>query len=188
MVYGFVKQSGGHIKVYSEEGHGTTFKIYLPRAGELRMESIEALQGSSIDGGAETILVVEDDPMVLTSVTAQLVSLGYNVLSAANATEALAMADSGTTFDLLFTDVIMPGQMNGRQLAEAMAQRRTDLKVLFTSGYTESAVIHHGRLDPGVLLLTKPYRKQDLARMLRTALEGEIWSTRPNEHLKSKSG
>jgi PAS domain S-box-containing protein len=188
MVYGFVKQSGGHIKVYSEEGHGTTFKIYLPRAGEMPKESVDASRVSSIDGGAETILVVEDDPMVLTSVTAQLVSLGYNVLSAANATEALAMADNGTAFDLLFTDVIMPGPMNGRQLAEAMAQRRTDLKVLFTSGYTESAVIHHGRLDPGVLLLTKPYRKQDLARMLRRALEGEIWPGQPNEQLKSQLG
>src|SRR5207253_2952421 len=91
-------------------------------------------------------------------------------LSAANAAEALAIADGGAAFDLLFTDMIMPGQMNGRQLADEMAKRRSPLRVLFTSGYTEDAVIHHGRLDPGVLLLPKPYRKADLARMLRQAL------------------
>ena len=106
-----------------------------------------------------------------TSVTAQIQSLGYQTLSAANAAEALAIADRGAQFDLLFTDVIMPGKMNGRQLAEEMAKRRSPLKVLFTSGYTENAIIHHGRLDPGVLLLAKPYRKSELARMIRSALD-----------------
>jgi PAS domain S-box-containing protein len=172
MVYGFIKQSGGHIKVYSEEGHGTTFKIYLPRAGA-EPELIPTVSPSSgIEGGSETILVVEDDALVRTSVIAQIKGLGYHTLAAANAAEALAFADSGAPFDLLFTDVIMPGKLNGRQLADEMAKRRSPLKVLFTSGYTENAIIHHGRLDPGVLLLAKPYRKSDLARMIRKALDG----------------
>jgi CheY-like chemotaxis protein len=172
MVYGFAKQSGGHIKVYSEEGHGTTFKIYLPQAGAKGELIVEPPFDSQIDGGHETVLIVEDDALVRASVTAQIQSLGYQTLSAANAAEALAIADDGTQFDLLFTDVIMPGKMNGRQLAEEMVRRRSPLKVLFTSGYTEDAVIHHGRLDPGVLLLAKPYRKLELARMLRRALDG----------------
>ena len=117
--------------------------------------------------------MVEDDALVANYVSAQLRSLGYAVLPAANATDALAMVDGGEHFDLLFTDVIMPGSMNGRQLADEVARRRPGTKVLFTSGYTENAILHHGRLDPGVLLLAKPYRKTDLARILRTALERE---------------
>src|SRR5665213_2624795 len=173
MVYGFVKQSGGHIKVYSEVGHGTTFKLYLPRAGVQPDQIAETLREPRLEGGNETILIVEDDPLVRASVIAQLQGLGYKTLSAANAAEALALAtaNGGAEFDLLFTDVIMPGKMNGRQLADEFAKLRSPLKVLFTSGYTENAIIHHGRLDPGVLLLTKPYRKQDLARMIRQALE-----------------
>jgi CheY-like chemotaxis protein len=127
----------------------------------------------AIEGGSETIMIVEDDPLVLNSVTVQIQALGYTILSATNATEAIALVDRGTEFDLLFTDVVMPGPMNGRELAEAIGKRRPGLKVLFTSGYTQSAVIHHGRLLAGVLLLTKPYRKQDLARMLRRAIEGK---------------
>ncbi len=171
MVYGFVKQSGGHIKVYSEMGHGTTFKIYLPRAGAQPEQIEEALREPQIEGGTETILIVEDEVLVRGSVIAQLQSLGYKTVAAANGAEALAIADSGAAFDLLFTDVIMPGQMNGRQLAEEMAKRRSPLKVLFTSGYTENAIIHHGRLDAGVFLLAKPYRKLELARMIRRALD-----------------
>jgi CheY-like chemotaxis protein len=174
MVYGFVKQSGGHVKLYSEEGLGTTFKLYLPRAelpsGQFAGDS--PLQ--EIEGGNETILVVEDDPLVRAYVGAQLQGLGYKTLSAANGAEALAIVDSGAAFDLLFTDVIMPGRLNGRQLAAEIASRYPSLKVLFTSGYTENAIIHHGRLDSGVLLLAKPYRKQDLARMLRVALTSAV--------------
>jgi len=169
MVYGFVKQSNGHIKIYSEEGHGTTIKIYLPRAGELT-DAAAAQPTLAIEGGTETILVVEDDPLVRNYVAAQLTGLGYTALSAANAAEALARIDDGEAFDLLFTDVIMPGSMNGRQLADEAVRRRPGIGVLFTSGYTENAIVHHGRLDPGVLLLAKPYRKSDLARMVRTAL------------------
>jgi CheY-like chemotaxis protein len=170
MVYGFVKQSGGHIKLYSEVGHGTTFRLYLPQA-ELTLDDGEVTpMMSEIEGGHETVLVVEDDPLVRAYVNTQLQSLGYKTLSAGNGVEALAIADSGAAFDLLFTDVIMPGRLNGRQLAGEIALRHPSLKVLFTSGYTENAVVHHGRLDSGVLLLAKPYRKVDLARMLRVAL------------------
>jgi CheY-like chemotaxis protein len=170
MVYGFVKQSGGHIKVYSEVGHGTTFKLYLPQAEPALDRSAAAPLGPAVEGGNETILIVEDDPLVRAYVNTQLQSLGYKTLSAGNGVEALAIADSGAAFDLLFTDVIMPGRFNGRQLASEIALRYPSLKVLFTSGYTENAVVHHGRLDSGVLLLAKPYRKADLARMLRVAL------------------
>jgi PAS domain S-box-containing protein len=170
MVYGFVKQSGGHIKIYSEEGHGTTIKIYLPRASGQALLVTDGAQ-ARVGGGHESILVVEDDAMVRNYVVAQLGSLGYRTLTAKDATEALAIVDSPTELDLLFTDVIMPGAMNGRQLADEAVKRRPPLKVLFTSGYTENAIVHHGRLDPGVLLLAKPYRKSDLARMVRKAFE-----------------
>jgi CheY-like chemotaxis protein len=170
MVYGFVKQSNGHIKIYSEEGHGTTIKIYLPRAGG-QAEAASEHVATALEGGTETILVVEDDPLVRNYVATQLNGLGYTTLTAANATEALEYIDGVKNFDLLFTDVIMPGSINGRQLADEAVRRRPSLKVLFTSGYTENAIVHHGRLDPGVLLLAKPYRKSDLARMVRIALE-----------------
>ena len=169
MVYGFVKQSNGHIKIYSEEGHGTTIKIYLPRAGE-QADAVAAQTAVALEVGTETILVVEDDPLVRTYVATQLGSLGYTTLTAANADEALQHLDRGTSFDLLFTDVIMPGSINGRQLADEARRLRPSLRVLYTSGYTENAIVHHGRLDPGVLLLAKPYRKADLARMVRVAL------------------
>jgi PAS domain S-box-containing protein len=170
MVYGFVKQSAGHIAIYSEEGHGTTIKMYLPPAmGAL--PAAEPARVAAVEGGHETILVVEDDALVRNYVLTQLHSLGYVTLDAANANEALLLARNGHAFDLLFTDVIMPG-MNGRQLADAMAKVRPGVKVLYTSGYTENAIIHHGRLDEGVLLLAKPYRKSDMAIMIRKALAG----------------
>jgi CheY-like chemotaxis protein len=173
MVYGFVKQSGGHIKAYSEEGHGTTIRMYLPQAGAVPVESEEVGMAPALESGSETILVVEDDTMVRTSVITQLDSLGYDTIAASNAEEALAAVDGGAAFDLLFTDVILTKSMNGRQLAIEIEHRRPGTKVLFTSGYTENAIIHHGRLDPGVLLLAKPYRKAELARMLRIALGRE---------------
>jgi len=168
MVYGFVKQSAGHIMIYSEEGHGTTIKMYLPPATGT-LPTVEPTLAPMLEGGHETILVVEDDKLVRNYVLAQLHSLGYVTLDAANATEALAIVHTGHSFDLLFTDVIMPG-MNGRQLANEILKVRPALRVLFTSGYTENAIIHHGRLDEGVLLLAKPYRKSDMAIMIRKAL------------------
>jgi CheY-like chemotaxis protein len=168
MVYGFVKQSGGHIKVYSEEGQGTTIKIYLPPARETD-QALGITPVASIEGGQETILIVEDDALVRNFVTSQLNSLGYTTLVASNAAEALALIEQGAALDLLFTDVVMPGAMNGRQLAEEVVKRRPSVKVLFTSGYTENAIFHHGRLDPDIILLPKPYRKSDLARVVRVA-------------------
>ena len=171
MVFGFVKQSGGHIKIYSEEGHGTTVKIYLPRATGLEQTAAEAaIATAQVEGGSETVLVVEDDAMVRQYVITQVESLGYTTFEAANAAEALKLIDGNPTIDLLFTDVIMPGTMNGRLLADEALRRRPALKTLYTSGYTENAIVHHGRLDSGVLLLAKPYRKSELARMLRMAL------------------
>lgn len=170
MVFGFVKQSGGHVKIYSEEGHGTSVKIYLPRATGLQQTAAEALVSGNIEGGNETILVVEDDALVRRYVMTQIESLGYTTLEAANASDALRIIDDGPAIDLLFTDVIMPGIMNGRQLVDEALKRRPDLKTLYTSGYTENAIVHHGRLDSGVLLLAKPYRKSELARMIRLAL------------------
>jgi len=170
MVFGFIKQSGGHVKIYSEEGHGTSIKMYLPRATGLSQTATEVQMSAKVEGGNEAVLVVEDDAMVRRYVITQIESLGYTTFEAANAAEALNVIDTAATVDLLFTDVIMPGIMNGRQLVDVARQRRPALKVLYTSGYTENAIVHHGRLDSGVLLLAKPYRKSELARMLRMAL------------------
>ena len=170
MVYGFVKQSNGHIRIYSEEGHGTTVKLYLPQAAGVA-DALPAEAGiSEIERGDESILIVEDDALVREYVVAQISRLGYDTLAASNGAEALAIINGPERIDLLFTDVIMPGSMNGRQLAIEAQKRRPGLKVLFTSGYTENAIVHHGRLDAGVLLLPKPYVSSDLARLIRTAL------------------
>ncbi|WP_108519408.1 ATP-binding protein [Bradyrhizobium algeriense] len=170
MVYGFVKQSNGHIKIYSEEGHGTTVKLYLPAAAGVP-DALAAEAGiSGGEHGDESILIVEDDPLVREYVVTQISRFGYHTMAAGNAAEALAIIDGPERFDLLFTDVIIPGGLNGRQLATEALKRRPELKVLYTSGYTENAIVHHGRLDAGVLLLPKPYLSSDLARMIRTAL------------------
>ncbi len=169
MVYGFVKQSNGHIKIYSEEGHGTTVRIYLPLVTGVA-PTAEPKSEPDIVGGDETILVVEDDDLVRAFVVGQIRSLGYTTLAAVNAREAMAVIDGPEKVDLLFTDMIMPGSMNGRQLADAALRQRASLKVLFTSGYSNETIIHHGHLDAGVLLLAKPYRKSDLAQMIRAAL------------------
>ena len=170
MVYGFVKQSGGHAKIYSEPGEGTTVKLYFPRANA----SGEMIPGSAMEpmiaGGSEHILVVEDDDLVRDHVIALLKGLGYEVTSASSGAEALQILSDTHSIDLLFTDVIMTG-INGRQLADKAQQLRPGLKTLFTSGYTENAIVHHGRLDPGVQLLSKPYRRQELAIKLRKLLD-----------------
>jgi PAS domain S-box-containing protein len=171
MVYGFVRQSGGHIKIYSEPGHGTTIRLYLPPArGQTETAATVAAPPAR---GSETILVVEDDALVRNFVATQLQGLGYQTVAAADGPATLAMIDNGQTFDLLFTDVILPGGMTGKQLADEVAKRRPGLKVLYTSGYTDNAIVHQGRLDSGVLLLTKPYRKSQLADMIRRALKGD---------------
>jgi signal transduction histidine kinase/CheY-like chemotaxis protein len=170
MVYGFVKQSDGHIKIYSEPGHGTTVKLYVPQAAGVPEALAPDTGISACDHGDETILIVEDDALVREYVVTHVSRFGYRTLSAGNAPEALAIIDGSERIDLLFTDVIIPGGMNGRQLAIEALKRRPELRVLYTSGYTENAIVHHGRLDAGVLLLPKPYLSSDLARMLRVAL------------------
>ena len=173
MVYGFVKQSGGHAKIYSEPGSGTSVKLYFPRAHA----TAEALENGNVDAraprGNELLLVVEDDVLVGAHLLAQLAELGYRTLSASNGVEALALLRAHPEIDLLFTDIVMPGGMNGRQLADAAwaLQLQPQLKVLFTSGYTENAIVHQGRLDPGLHLLSKPYRRLELARKLRQVLD-----------------
>jgi PAS domain S-box-containing protein len=170
MVFGFAKQSRGSVDVRSEEGNGTTFRIYLPKA------DISALQPPLQDdppaqGGSETILCVEDDRKIRDYVTMQLAHLGYKVIVAGNADEALAIVRQGAAFDLLFTDIVMPGTMNGRQLAETLMDGRPALRVLFTSGYSDGALPSQGRAGQGIPLLTKPYRRAELARMLRRCLD-----------------
>jgi signal transduction histidine kinase/DNA-binding NarL/FixJ family response regulator len=174
MVYGFVKQSGGHIMIYSKEGRGTTVRIYLPQATGIAQPSRKVMTAPGVERGRETILIVEDDQMVRPLVVRQIESLGYVALTAANAEEALIVIDGGQEIDLLFTDLIMPGGMNGRLLADEALRRRPSLKILFTSGHSEDEVSHDGRLDEGVLLLAKPYRKSELAGMIRSVLATDM--------------
>ncbi len=176
MIYGFAKQSGGHVRIYSELGHGTTVRLYLPRLVGAAAEEAAAVVLRTQPGSGETILVVEDDPSVRKLVVQQLNGLGYQVIEAANGKEALAIIETDARIDLLFTDVVMPGGLNGRQLAEDAQNRRPGLKTLFTSGYAEGSMPHRGALDPasldpGIRLLSKPYRKQVLAQKIREALE-----------------
>ncbi|MDA9478531.1 ATPase [Bradyrhizobium sp. CCBAU 65884] len=173
MVYGFAKQTGGTVAVESEEGRGTVMRLFLPRSkGEApaRTAPVQALDTAR---GHETILVVEDDPLVQGYVIARLGSLGYRTLVAGDGASALALVDQGAKFDLLFTDIIMPGGMNGRELADAVRLRRPGARVLYTSGYTDDAIVHGGHLDPGVALLRKPYRKSELSQKIREVLAGE---------------
>lgn len=173
MVFGFVKQSGGGIKVESAEGSGTTFTIYLPKA-ETSVLRPTGYDERKIVGGTETILCVEDDRDVRHYVTVQLESLGYKVIPATNASDALAIAAKGTPFDLLFTDIVMAGALNGRELADEMVAARPSLRVLFTSGYAHDAPHGPGHATMGAPLLTKPYRKAELARMLRRSLDTAV--------------
>jgi len=169
MVYGFVKQSGGHVKIYSEQGHGTTVKIYLPRSTQSE-DRIVAIEEEGVRGGDETVLVVEDDDAVRDTVVSMLGDLGYRVLKARDAQSALSIVESGIAVDLLFTDVVMPGPLRSPELARKAAERQPGIGVLFTSGYTENAIVHGGRLDEGVELLSKPYTRDQLARRVRHVL------------------
>jgi PAS domain S-box-containing protein len=169
MVYGFVKQSGGHVKIYSELGHGTSVKVYLPRAFQAEAPLTEPLEGP-VEGGTETVLVVEDDAEVRATVVEMLGELGYRILKAVDAQSALAIIQSGLQVDLLLTDVVMPGPLRSPDMAREARALQPDMEVLFTSGYSENAIVHGGRLDPGVNLLSKPYRREDLARKVRGLL------------------
>ncbi|MGB7699436.1 MAG: CHASE3 domain-containing protein [Methylovirgula sp.] len=170
-VYGFVKQSHGHIKIYSEAGNGTAVKIYLPRLiGETKQVKHAALPQVRSGTRDEVILVVEDDPLMRQMSADALRDLGYTVLDSGSATEALAIIDASPEIRLLFTDVVMP-DVNGKKLADEALRRRPDLKVLFTTGYTRNAVVHGGVLDPGVNFLSKPFGLEQLASKVRTILD-----------------
>jgi signal transduction histidine kinase/DNA-binding response OmpR family regulator/CHASE3 domain sensor protein len=165
-VYGFVKQSGGHVKIYSELGEGTTVKLYLPRTRRER-DAPDPTGSPSVERGNERILVVEDDDGVRAAVVDMLTDLGYSVLRAENAQEALKLLEGGAKADLLFTDVVMPGPVQTRELARRAQEICPGLLLLYTSGYTQNAIVHNGRLDEDALLLSKPYRRDELARKLR---------------------
>jgi signal transduction histidine kinase/DNA-binding response OmpR family regulator len=172
MVYGFVKQSGGHVKIYSEPGVGTTVKVYLPRlmSGE-EAQNEPAQHGIDRAVREHTILLVEDDDDVRAYTVEILRELGYRVLEAHDGPSALRLMErQDTVIDLLFTDVVMPG-MSGRELAEAAREHRSDLKVLYTSGYTRNAIMHGGRLDSGVEMIAKPFTYQGLAEKIREVLD-----------------
>jgi PAS domain S-box-containing protein len=172
MVYGFVKQSGGHVKIYSEAGLGTTVKLYLPRS--LKAEDpVAPSQDVTVMGGSETILVAEDDPELCDTVVEMLKNLGYRVLKVHDAAGALTIIESGIRIDLLFTDVVMPGPLKSTELARQARARQPEIAVLFTSGYTQNAIVHGGRLDPGVELLAKPYTREALARKVRHVLANQ---------------
>jgi CheY-like chemotaxis protein len=171
-VYGFVRQSGGYVRIYSEPGQGTTVKLYLPRAlAEEAAEPTPSGEAQPSLHGDERILVLEDHHDLRAYSVSILRELGYEVLEAADGAEALALLNADPGVDLLFTDVVLPGGLNGRQVADEAVRRRPGLKVLFTTGYTRNAIVHNGTLDPGVHLISKPFAFADLAAKVRTVLD-----------------
>jgi len=179
MVYGFVKQSGGHIKIFSEPGEGTSVKLYFPRLADSSdlpaWQPMEMEETQGIDTGdlGDTILLVEDDEEVNRFATEVLREEGYNVIATHDARSALRLLDANPGIKLLFTDVILPGGMNGRQLSDEALRRRPDLKVLYATGYTRNAIIHQGRLDADVELLSKPFTHDLLTRKVRQILDAD---------------
>ena len=171
-VYGFIRQSAGHVKIYSEAGEGTTVKIYLPRhIGDHGAARPDDTEGEAVRAiGIETILVVEDDDALRAYTTEILRELGYFVVEAASGAAALESLAKHRV-DLLFTDVVMPGGVNGRRLSDEALRRWPGLKVLFTTGYTRNAIVHHGPLDPGIHLIGKPFSFQQLAARVRSRLD-----------------
>lgn len=169
-VFGFVKQSGGHIKIYTEAGQGTTIKMYLPRHYGEKPDVVAKDAEAPQHRGSETILLTEDDPRVRAITADSLRELGYSVIEAGHANEALAKARDGASFDMLLTDIVMP-DINGRKLADAMRGIRPNVRVLFMTGFTKNAVVHNGVLDPGVHFLAKPFTLDELSRKLREILD-----------------
>ena len=169
-VFGFIKQSGGHVKLYSEVGQGTTVKLYIPKASGDNVRVLDpAADEQAPDGSDETVLVVEDDKDVRAAAAAMICELGYSVITADGPEQALNVLEERPV-NLVFTDVVMPGPITSRELADRARTLQPAVKVLFTSGYTQNAVVHGGRLDDGVELISKPYRRQQLARRLRRLL------------------
>ena len=174
MVYGFMKQSDGHVTLYSEVGQGTTIRLYLPRSDEAPNDVSVAPQAAPGRGNGETILVVEDDDAVRVTVVDTLTDLGYRVLRAADGQSALTIVRSGVPIDLLFTDVIMPGPIASTELVRQAHLLLPGLRVLFTSGFTRDAIVHRDRLQAGVNLISKPYAREELARKLRQLLDDDV--------------
>ncbi len=184
-VYGFMRQTGGHVAIYSEPGHGSTIKLYFPRlkraVPEMPDEARPAMETPTLIPGVldrapepgMTVLAVEDDPMVRAFTVAALEEADYRVLQAAEGPEALTLLDAHPETALLFTDVVLSGPLDGRQLADEALRRQPRLKVLFTTGYTRNAIIHHGRLDEGVNLIGKPFTAASLGRKARAVLLAE---------------
>jgi CheY-like chemotaxis protein len=170
MAYGFVKQSGGQIDIDSILGQGTTVRVLLPRTCESAVEKKTVLVGSAT-GGSEVVLIVDDEPEIQNNVGSILTGLGYQVLTAGGTDEARKLLVEKKTIDLLFTDVIMPGAMTSAQLAALAREYHPTTRVLFTSGYSDDAVIHDGRVDDDVTLLSKPYVRDELAQAIRMALD-----------------
>jgi CheY-like chemotaxis protein len=174
-VYGFVRQSNGHVRIYSELGEGTTIKIYLPRliGSDEEPAEIPTKSPTMVRGTGETILVVEDEPDLRTYTTEALRDLGYRVLEAGDGRGALEIVERHPEIELLFTDVVLTGGMNGRALSDEISRRRPGLPVLFTTGYTSNAIVHQGRLDPGMHLIGKPFTYAELASKVRRMLDGD---------------
>jgi two-component system NtrC family sensor kinase len=178
MVYGFAKQSNGHINIYSEAGEGTTIKLYFPRLADQRALP-EWTDERTVTRPAprarinETILLVEDEDEVRKFAVEVLAEQGYTVHAASDGVGALRLLETEPGIGMLFTDVVLPGGMNGRQLADEVRRRRPELKVLYATGYTRNAIIHQGRLDAEVELLTKPFTAEALARKVRQILDGQ---------------
>jgi PAS domain S-box-containing protein len=172
MIYGFAKQSRGHLTIHSELGHGTSVRLYLPRQVADKA-AITPLQPEPAERSraAETVLVVEDDPLVRSFVVLQLHALGYRVIEAADGPQAQRLLETEAPIDLLFTDVFMPGGLNGRELAAEARRHRPTLKTLYTSGYAQNIIMNQGRLEPGAHFLPKPYKRHDLAIKVREALD-----------------
>jgi CheY-like chemotaxis protein len=171
MVHGFVKQSGGHISIYSEAGEGTTVRLYLPRAVGAVLPASRIAAPADLPRGTATILVVEDEPAVREACVAILRDLGYRVLEAADGLEALRVfGENDGKIDLLLTDVVLTGRMKGNEVASRLKEIRPDLCVLFMSGYTENAIVHRGRLDDGVQLIGKPFHREQIARKVAEVL------------------
>jgi len=179
MVYGLMKQLGGSVKIYSEVGVGTTIKLFVPAAATaVDATDVKGSQGA-VKGNGETILVVEDDDMVRDSVADQLTALNYKVVTASNGPEALDILGGSERIALMFTDVIMPGGLNGSQLASLAQAHRPELRILFTSGYTERAAVFTEKLPEGAELLSKPYRSEELAHRIHHVLSQPARSGRP---------
>jgi CheY-like chemotaxis protein len=171
-VYGFVKQSQGHVKIYSELGVGTTVKLYIPRLVEKLVTSpkpVEVVNVAPVRGDGQSVLVVEDENDVRRLTVEILTELGFSVLSASTGAHALAVLDQNPDIVLIVTDVVMP-RMNGRKLAEEALRRRPHLKILFTTGYTRNAIVHNGTLDEGVELLAKPFTLEAIAAKIAKIL------------------